>query len=253
MILAWACAAQANCRQALILALDVSGSVDGREYRLQTDGLARALQDPDVVEALLQFPDAPVSLAVFEWSSSKYQQLILDWTLIEGPGDIALIAGRLRSWERRPTPKATAIGSAMLYAAELFEAGLACWRMTLDVSGDGKNNNWPLPQDVRTEGILAGVTINGLVIGQDKLDYADETAVHVGELSAYYASNVAQGEDAFVEVALGYGDYAEAMTKKLLRELESPAIGRAPKITDPIGSVDIADLVAPIPFDPVQH
>ncbi len=253
LILAWAGLAQANCRHALVLALDVSGSVDAREYQLQTDGMANALQDPAVVDALLQFPEAPVSLAVFEWSSSKYQQLILDWTAIEGADDIAMVAGRLRTWGRQPAPQATAIGSAMLFAAELFAAGPLCWRQTLDISGDGKNNNWPLPQDVRLEGAMANITINGLVIGQDKLDYADETAVHVGELSTYYMSNVIKGPDAFVEVALGYSDYADAMTRKLLRELESPAIGRAPVIRVPERSIDIADLIAPIPLHPVQH
>ena len=221
-----ATAAPAACRLALVLALDVSGSVDEREYVVQLNGVAAALEHPEVQEALLALPDAPVALAIFEWSSASYQRQVVDWTTLSGASDILAVVDQLRRWRRAPAPEATGLGAAMLHAAELLRDGPQCWAQTVDVSGDGKNNDWPIPRDVRRSGALAGVTINALAIGQELLRGGDTRRMGIAELTAYYRANLIQGPGAFVEVALGYDDYAGAMTRKLMRELSAPPLGQ---------------------------
>lgn len=158
--------AQAACRLALALGLDVSGSVDAREYRLQMDGVADALSDPGVRETLLQMPQAPVVLAVFEWSGPGMQRLVVDWTEIAAAADIDRVAARLRGVTRVEGDPATALGVAKDYGAALLARRGDCWQRVLDISGDGKSNSGPRPQQVRPEGI----TVNGLVIGEVRRD-----------------------------------------------------------------------------------
>lgn len=218
-------AADAACRQALVLALDVSGSVDDREYALQIHGVASALDDARVRGALLAMPEASVALTIFEWAGAKYQRDILNWTLIIGESDIDRVVAHLRDWRRRPAPQATAIGAALGHAERRIAAGPPCWRRTVDVSGDGKNNDWPAPRDFYRAGGLGAATVNGLVIGDDPRRLDDDRQLKVPELKAYFEAHVIRGPQAFVEVALGYEDYAAAMTRKLLRELATVAIG----------------------------
>ena len=110
------------CRLALAMALDVSGSVDQQEYRLQVEGLADALIDPEVQDALFAMPEVPVALAVYEWSSSTYQRMIAGWTLLHDPNDLNRLAARLRGWTREPAPEATGIGSALTFGRDLLQA-----------------------------------------------------------------------------------------------------------------------------------
>ncbi|TMV09596.1 DUF1194 domain-containing protein [Ruegeria sediminis] len=221
-------AAPAQCRQALALGLDVSGSVDSAEYRLQIGGLANALRHPDVAQAMLAQPAAPVRLAIFEWSEPGYQRLLLDWTEIRDPATLARIADRLDNTARSTAPNGTAVGSAMMFGASLLAAQAECWKRTLDLSGDGKHNMGPHPRDVRLALKDAGLTINGLVIGADDPRADDKRQLQIGELSAYYAAWVALGPDAFVEIALGFHDYEAAMVRKLKRELESMVVSALP-------------------------
>jgi hypothetical protein len=206
--------AQADCRLALALALDVSGSVDGREYRLQLDGLAAALDDPDVRDALLADPGAPVALAVFEWSGTGYQRMVQGWVSVDGAAALAGVTRALRAHGRGLAPQATGLGAAMRFGHGLIAAGPACWERTLDISGDGRNNDWPTPRSLRAGGALAGIRINALAV-------VDAAAADEGDLPGYFRAEVIQGPDAFVEVAEGFEDYARAMRRKLLKELQT--------------------------------
>ena len=209
-------AGQAECRLALALGLDVSGSVDEREYRLQYQGLAAALSDDDVQQSIFAIPEAPVALAIYEWSSSTYQKIVLDWIILRDTETLTAVRTRLTQWQRGIAPETTGLGQAMAFGRQIFDKAPRCWDQTLDISGDGKNNDWPPPKRVRESGAISDLRINALVIA------TDQTA---SELTAYFQERVIQGPDAFVEVALGYSDYAEAMKRKLLRELEVLAIG----------------------------
>jgi hypothetical protein len=218
-------AAEAACRLALVLALDVSGSVDEAEYALQLDGIATALELPELRDAILAFPEAPVALAVFEWSASSYQRDILGWTELSGPGDLASVIAHLRGWQREAAPESTGLGAALLHAGQKLATGPACWRRVIDVSGDGRNNDWPAPRHIRETGPLAGITVNALAVGEERPHPNDRDNDHLQDLADYFEARVIQGPDAFVETAKGFDDYARAMAKKLLREISSPPMG----------------------------
>lgn len=219
--------AQAACRQALALGLDVSGSVDAGEYRLQLDGLAAALSSEAVQEVLFAQPDAPIRITVYEWSGPEDQYIILPWIDLTTPADLAGVAATLRGHQRRRAAPTTAIGSAMLAGFSLLNGQTDCWKRTLDLSGDGIANTGPRPQDIGDALLPSGVVVNGLVIGADNQRGADDRFADIKELSSYYRNYVLRGQDAFVETAIGFGDYAAAMERKLLRELQSIAIGQA--------------------------
>lgn len=208
--------ASANCRQALAMGLDVSGSVDANEYRLQLDGLAAALGHQDVVAALLAMPSAPVRLAIYEWSAPGDQRLLLPWTDITDSQALAAIIARLHATTRAPAGPSTALGVAMSYGARLLATQSECWKRTLDISGDGRSNTGPRPQDVARRPELEGITVNALVIGP-----GNETR---GDLSAYFKTLVIRGPDAFVEQADAFAAYEQAMVRKLLRELQGLAM-----------------------------
>lgn len=208
------------CRQALALGLDVSGSVDTDEYRLQLTGLANALRHPDVVAALLADPSAPVEIAVYVWSGPGYQRLIVDWSRIAGAADIVALAERVLAAARTSVPPETSLGRSMAFGAALLGQRPGCWKRTLDISGDGQNNAGPHPGAVRETLRGDGITINALVIGSEWRAQQGEIA----ELSSYFGTYVILGPDAFVEVALGYADYEAAMVRKLKRELEGLAL-----------------------------
>ncbi|MEL7176342.1 MAG: DUF1194 domain-containing protein [Pseudomonadota bacterium] len=227
--LGWMASAEAACRQALVLGLDVSGSVDAQEYRLQLEGLANAIEAQQVAERLLAMPDAPVRLAVFDWSTTERQRVILPWREVHTHSDITAIATQLRSTKRAfnaaatANSTATALGTAMTFGIGMLEMQETCWKRTLDISGDGKNNNGIAPEDVFVDNRF---TINGLVIGADNPPIGDVRLIEIADLSSYYRTTVLRGPDAFVETALGFRDFENAMTRKLIRELEGLVIGR---------------------------
>lgn len=206
--------AAAECRLALVLALDVSASVDPREDALQRGGLARALLAPAVVEAFLADPGRPVWLSVYEWSGPYAQVGLVDWLEIASAEDLALVAGALAGSERSRDDLPTALGNALGHAAGLFSAGPDCAARTLDVSGDGRNNEGFPPASAYRAFPLDGITVNGLAITGGEAGVAD-----------YYRTEMIRGPGAFVVEADGFRDYERAMRVKLLRELEGPVIG----------------------------
>ena len=219
--------AQAACRQALALGLDISGSVDAQEYVLQREGLATALGAEPVRAAILQQPGAPIRLTVFEWSGPAAQTVILPWTEIADAAALDAARQRILTAPRSRQDQTTALGSAMLAGFAMLEAQSDCWTRTLDLSGDGMANTGPRPQDVSHDRTPQGVTVNGLTIGADLQPGRDETSADIRALSAYFRAYVIRGPGAFVETALGFEDYAAAMERKLLRELRSLALSDA--------------------------
>lgn len=209
------CAAAQGCRQALALGLDVSLSVDRFEFTLQRSGLAAALTDPAVVAALLPSAGGHVELAVFEWTSRYSQALLADWTVIDGPATLAALADTLRTAPQASRTGRTAIGGAMLYGRDLLHRRRACGRLTLDLSGDGRNNTGIPPEDVRDRMAASGMTVNALVI--------DPSADPAGLLAGYFRNNVIVGATAFVETVADFDGYRDGITRKLLREL-TPAL-----------------------------
>ena len=211
--LAAAPAAAQTCRLALSLALDVSSSVDAWEYGLQNDGLAHALTAPEVVDAFLAVPGHYVALQIYEWSGRSQQSVRQDWVAIGSERDLAAVAARIRGLGRSHTEYPTALGFAMGFGARALETRRECWAHTLDISGDGTNNEGFSPDMARRVFPFEGVTVNGLVVGATR-----ET------LKRYYESYVISGPGAFVMSAVDYTDFERAMRMKLLRELGVGAV-----------------------------
>ncbi|WP_204113934.1 DUF1194 domain-containing protein [Shimia biformata] len=218
--------AAAQCRQALALGLDVSGSVDSAEYRIQFDGLASALLDPEVQEALLAPGLPPVSLAIFEWSGVGTQRLLVGWQAITSQADILTIAAGLRDMGRQGGETSTGISAAIAFGAALLAQKPDCWKRTLDLSGDGYANAGTHPRQMPHP---AGITVNGLVIGAQREGLRD-TAAHwqaqLERLAEYYRAYVVSGPDAFVEMAGGFEDFEAAMIRKLKRELQGLTVSQ---------------------------
>lgn len=214
---------EAACRQALALGLDVSGSVDTREYRMQLDGLATALTSSAVTQALIGDSAAPVRILVYEWSGADDPTLILPWTEMADANAILDAATILRAHNRGPKSPTTALGAALETGFSYLDQQLTCWTHTLDISGDGPSNTGPRPQDVDRP---SNTIVNGLVIGADDPNASDQRQSDIKELSSYFAAYVISGPGAFVETASGFAHYADAMERKLLRELQVIAIGQ---------------------------
>lgn len=216
-----------QCRQALLLGLDVSLSVNPNDFALQRQGLARALTDPGVMDAMTGDPGNPVDLAVFEWSGQYDQNLLVDWTTIDSRATLKQIASTLARQPLDMRSGRTALGAAMLYARELLLERHHCTNLTLDLSGDGMNNNGILPDAVQSEIEAAGISVNGLVIEPDPLAVRVDTE-GMTELAQYFQTRVIVGPNAFVESIIGFQDYEDAMRRKLLRELSPALVKSAP-------------------------
>ena len=225
LLAVWPTVGQALCRQALALGHDVSGSVDAQEYDLQMNGLARALLSDEVSGAFLAIPDVPVRLMVYEWSGTGVQTTIVPWTDIRSKADLADVVEILTKPERRPRIASTAVGDAILYGALALADQTECWRRTLDISADGKSNVGPHPSALRLVPMLQGITINALIVASKARNRPPEWSDSEPALRQYFTQNVVRGADAFVQSAYGYADYARAIKLKLLKELETRAIG----------------------------
>lgn len=212
----------AQCRQALALGLDVSGSVDVEEYRLQLDGVAAALADPEVQAAFFAMEDLPVRLMVYEWSGLWDQTIIVPWTNITGAEQLAIVAQRLQQDRKRLAKDgSTAIAAAMRFGAAELMAQSECWQKTLDISGDGPANFGEHPKSVTSEEI-GFITINALVVLPLGRANTTKNLTNVKTLETYFRSFVLRGQGAFIEPASDYTDFARAMRQKLIKELQLP-------------------------------
>ena len=209
--------AEAACRLALLLAMDVSNSVNAREDHLQRTGMAEALLAPEVQRAAFA-TDQSIAIAAFEWSGRHHQQMLLDWTTVTHPSDLERAAATIRNSTRGQIDFPTAMGHALKFAAQTFETAPNCLFQTLDVAGDGKSNTGFSPQSVLESPAFNDITVNGLVVRV--LDLGMDLGV-----PAYYEANVKHGPGAFIEVAEGFEDYERAMRRKLQRELSPPVLG----------------------------
>lgn len=208
------------CRLALVLAIDVSSSVDATEDTLQRQGLARALIAPEVMAAFFAADD-PVALNVFEWSGRYNQAQLAGWTLIRSPADLTALSQRIATSQRSHNDFPTALGYALGYAAGQMQAAPACLFRTIDVAGDGINNEGFGPAEAYAAFPFDDVTVNGLVV--NAADFEGE----VGLLS-FYQNEVIRGPAAFIEIATGFEDYAASMRRKLIRELGAQLLGGTP-------------------------
>lgn len=193
---------------ALVLALDVSLSVDEGEYQLQRDGIAEAFESPTLVAAVAGGTHHAIEVLVLEWSEPEREVIVIDWTRVSDAASARAFAAKVRASRRSSTGR-TAVGSALLAAAAAFERlPDKAARRIIDVSGDGMANVGPPPAEVRDTLVAKGITINGLVI-LDEEPWVDQ----------YYDMNVVGGAGAFLMQVEDYRSFAAAIRQKLLSEL----------------------------------
>ncbi len=196
--------ARAACETALMLTIDVSNSVDPGEFRLQTDGLADALGDPEIIEALVQ---GEVALAVMQWSGEERQAISIPWTRMRTAEDVARFALAARLTERAFVLSDTAPAEAIYFALRQFAQVEDCARHIIDVSGDGTPNAGSDVAGARLAAERAGVTINGVAI----------ESMGIAITGFYQRALVTR--DGFVITARGHRDYPRAIRDKIIREL----------------------------------
>jgi len=193
---------------ALVLAIDVSGSISEDRMRLQIEGYAKALQHPDFLQAVSGGHQGRIALTFVEWSEARRQSQAVGWRIISRAEDRERFIKDLMQAEK-PMPGWTSISAAIDYCVRiLHDSGLVTGRKVIDVSSDGVNNDGRSVTAARDDAVAAGVTINGLPIVE--IDPA---------LDAYYRANVIGGADSFVIVARDMENFAEAILRKLLVEV----------------------------------
>ena len=219
VMLALAAVPAQACRLALVLAIDVSNSVDQQEDQLQRRGLANALIAEDV-QAAFFVSDEPVSLLVFEWSGRYHQKVLFEWQEMRTPSDLTQAAGQILNSTRGQRDFPTAMGYALGYAANRLREKPNCFAKTIDVAGDGKNNDGFGPTEAYDAFEFDNVTVNGLVVDASILETRED-------LITFFQDEVIRGPASFIEVADGFEDYQDTMRRKLIRELLSQMIGDA--------------------------
>ncbi len=196
---------------ALVLAVDVSGSIDTERYGLQMAGIAAAFEDPDIENAILSGPHHALLVTLVEWSDKA--QISVPWTLIASEADAIAFAGKVRT-APRVADQFTCMSQMMRFVTDkvLPRVPAPSDRTIVDVSGDGHDNCNPLdPVDVvRDELVSFKVTINGLPILE-----GDEAAT----LRGWYGDHVIGGVGAFLQPAAGFDDFARAMRQKFITEI----------------------------------
>jgi Protein of unknown function (DUF1194) len=204
----------------LVLAADVSGSIDQSKFQLQREGYAAAISNPRVLDGIRSGPNGRIAVSFVEWSGPVSQKNVIDWTLI---GDS--IAARRFGDQLLKAPRSlagnTSISAAVDFAMTLFNhAPYESKRRVVDISGDGTNNAGRDIALARNEALAGGVTINGLVILTEKA--AASSSEHTnppGGLVNYYRNNVIGGPGAFVIVAENFNSFGQAIIMKLIAEI----------------------------------
>jgi hypothetical protein len=203
---------------ALVLAVDVSSSVDEERFGLQKSGYVAAFRNPAVQEALLGGPEHAAAVTYVQWAGARSQHLALAWTLIDSEAAAEALADRIEAIERLDEGS-TSISGAIGFAMGLLDSSpYRGTRRIIDVSGDGSNNSGRQANLARDEAVAAGITINGLPI----------LAVEP-ELDRYYRDNVIGGPGAFLVPATDFTTFAAAIAAKLLREVAARPVEGAPR------------------------
>ena len=199
------------CETALLLSIDISGSIDKGEYAIQIQGLAVALQDPAIADALVA---GQMAVAVVHWSGVGRQALVLPWTRMLSATDVARFSNTIATQPRAFSASDTAVGEAIDFSAAQFNAVPDCQRHVIDISGDGPENSGFTDAAARTRAQNSGIEINAIAI---------EDMGNSAPVTRYYQQWIIT-KGGFVMTARGLADYPRAMREKILREI-SKVIG----------------------------
>ncbi len=201
----------------LVIAVDVSRSIDEEEARLQRQGYVEAFRDEKVIRAIRSGMLRRIAVAYVEWAGSYHSNIVAEWTAIEDTDGAHRFAGMLAA----STPSVamrTSISGAIDFALPWFDGnGFEGTRRVIDISGDGPNNNGDLVPVARDRAVAKRVTINGLPILDDGGGMF--TRYNIPDLDLYYRNCVIGGPGAFIEVAANFRDFARAVRRKLILEI----------------------------------
>lgn len=204
----------------LVLSSDVSRSVDHPKFLLQREGYATAISDPHVIDAIRSGPHQRIAVCFVEWSGFGAQKLVIDWTVIDGPGAARKFGDQLLELPRSFADRTSISGGIEFAMAQLERAPFEAGRRTIDVSGDGTNNAGRDVRLARDEAIAKGIVVNGLVILSDRpVPWNAEHTNPPGGLERYYQDNVIGGPGAFVLVAENFSSFGRAIIKKMIAEI----------------------------------
>ncbi len=204
----------------LVLAADVSRSVDNAKFQLQREGYAAAISDPRVLDAIRSGRNGRVGLTFVEWSGAGSQRVLIDWTTIGDAETARGFGDRLLEAPRSFADRTSISGAIEFAMGQLARAPYESARRTIDVSGDGTNNAGRDVTLARDEAVAQGVTINGLVIlSETPLAWNPDHTNPPGGLQNYYRNNVIGGPGAFVLVAENFNSFGQAIVKKMIAEV----------------------------------
>ncbi|MCB1512105.1 MAG: DUF1194 domain-containing protein [Hyphomicrobiaceae bacterium] len=209
----------------LVLAVDISMSMDLEEQRLQRDGYVAALRDPQVIKAIQSGPQGRIAVTYVEWAGQGTHTIVVPWRQIATAREANAFANEL---ERKPIARArrTSISSALLFSATLFgERGRRSLRRVIDVSGDGPNNSGIVVLKAREQVLKKGIIINGLPIQIRQTGYSAFSYFDIADLERYYRDCVIGGPGSFALSIKTRAEFATATRQKLLLEIA----GRVPE------------------------
>ncbi len=205
-----------NVALELVLAIDVSSSVNESEYNLQMSGFAEAFRHPAVVTVIESLGSKGMVVTLVQWSGAETYVQAIDWTRIRDRASSEAFADQVQNAPRLIEGGATAIGDAMLFARALIELnGFTGTKRTVDVSGDGIANQGKQPAVARALLNAENITVNGLAILNEE-----------PRLGAYYKAGVVGGPNAFLVTASDFEDFARAIRIKLITEIDGPLISQ---------------------------
>src|SRR5215213_7390849 len=224
----------------LVLAVDISYSMDMDELALQREGYAQAIASQEFLNALKQGTNGKVAVTLVEWAGVADQRIVVPWRLIDGPASAQAVSDEMA---RMPVRRAfrTSISGALMFSAALFEGnGFRGIRRVIDVSGDGTNNQGPLVTLVRDDVLAKGIVINGLPI---MLKEPQPGSIDIKDLDIYYEDCVIGGPGAFVIPIREPDKFKDAIRTKLVLDIAQhkgeprviPAAAEAPRISCSIG------------------
>ncbi len=210
----------------LVLAVDVSRSVDPEEQEMQFKGYANAFRDPRLADGIARGAIGSIAVSFFTWSDWDVQELLVPWTQINGRAAAHRFADALDAAPRK-TYLYTSISGAIDYASKLFGQGYEGTRQVVDISGDGINNSGRPLATARSEALARGIVLNGLAV-VDRTPVPPQLAGIQKPLDEYYQEEVIGGPGSFLMVAEGFSAFENAVRRKIIREIAFNA--RGPKV-----------------------
>lgn len=200
----------------LVLAVDVSRSIDEVEAELQRRGYVEALTNDRVIDAILSGEHKRIAVCYTEWAGTHYQVVVIDWTVIDSAGAARRFAEKL-SEAPRTSQSWTAVGAALAHAGQRFEnSGFAPKRRVIDISGDGRTNDGPAAEIIRDRLVTQGIVVNGLPVMMNRTNFGRPPDL---TLDKYYEENVIGGPGSFLIVADNFEQFGRAVRTKLVREV----------------------------------